>query len=340
MAVRTGECSFPGCDRAAARTGDVRACRVHVGALRQRARGFISVTRAAQVLKVDRRVLERLYNAGEIAGERWGGKWATIWLERQSLARYLWSRPRCVREDCGRRVLGDGPGCDRHRRDGRRRVSHHCEQCGRETRGRGRLCRSCATRERNRRGGAERLERLQEGRDLTRADEGDLVAIEKACGFFDVTELIKRLPRKHKRSPSAIAGHTRRGLLVPAWPEPGARVSGRVPYLYDDEGLANYVRALEGYDDGRLLRFDTDPRFRASWYLKRHASSAAFGPLTLISERSLEARKRESEVAALWTSELTHVEIGDQLGISARYVRQIAHRLQLPPRRPGRRPLN
>jgi hypothetical protein len=151
--------------------------------------GHVSMTRIAHRLHVDRRVLKRLYERGEIAGMRQGG---VVWLERRSLAGYLWSRPRCVREDCDRRVIGDGPGCAEHWRNGRRRVSHHCEQCGRETRGHGRLCRACATSQQNARRGAEGVKRLQKGRKAYRKE---VKRVKKKRKLLNISEVVKRLLR-------------------------------------------------------------------------------------------------------------------------------------------------
>jgi DNA-binding CsgD family transcriptional regulator len=56
------------------------------------------------------------------------------------------------------------------------------------------------------------------------------------------------------------------------------------------------------------------------------------------SGRSLSARQVEDDVARLWNLNLTHDEIGEQLGISPRHVRRIAKKRGLPARRPGPRP--
>jgi DNA invertase Pin-like site-specific DNA recombinase len=80
--------------------------------------GHVSMTPIARRLGVDRRVLKRLYDGGQIAGVRVG---RVIWLERQALADWLWSRPRCIREGCSRRAIGGGRGCRLHPHDGPRR---------------------------------------------------------------------------------------------------------------------------------------------------------------------------------------------------------------------------
>lgn len=243
-------CSFPGCDRPAARTGDTGACRVHVSAVRQRARGLVSVPDAARILRVDRRVIERLFDAGEIEGERGAGDGATTWLKRRSLAAYFWSRPRCIRDDCGRRVIGDGPGCDRHRRSGRHHsedtrrkmseaqggsvpVEKICEWCGKPFVGRGdRFCgKSHSTASRNVHGpdAGHRQRRLQEGNAEHRALVKRVKAERRLLGIED---LVDRPADKDKpkdkpfragrlrqagvpRTAAAISGYIRDGRLGP-----------------------------------------------------------------------------------------------------------------------------
>lgn len=92
-----------------------------------RTEGRVSLSAIARKLGVNPSLLTRLYRAAEIAGIRVGRE---IWLDRRSLAAYLWSRPRCIRNGCDRRVIGPWPGCHLHRRDGRPR--RHSEETKRK----------------------------------------------------------------------------------------------------------------------------------------------------------------------------------------------------------------
>jgi hypothetical protein len=208
--------------------------------------GHISTTRIARRLRVDRRVLKRLYELDRIAGVRAGG---VIWLERRSLAAYLWSRPRCIRNGCSRRVIGAGPGCHLHRRDGRRRPRV-----------------TLRPRKRTPLTG-DRLERLQEGRRLYRA-EVERVKAERE--LLDVDELLERLRRAGvPRSLAAISGYVRDGLLEPE------RGHGFVkPQLFTEASVDELERRLRSHLDGRLVRFN-DPARRGAWINARHGISFA-----------------------------------------------------------------
>lgn len=268
--------------------------------------GYVSTTKIADKLGVDRRVLKQLHERGEFAGVREGG---VLWLERGSLAAYLWSRPRCVRDDCDRRVIGDGPGCHLHRRSGR----HHsletrrqmskthggqglpekiCEQCGKPFVGRGKqFCsKSCRTTAANIQRGPS--ERLQEGRSEYRA-RVERVRAER--GLIAVAELVDTPARDGQRfragllrgvgvprTAGAISGHIDRGALVPVRdlgfgkPHEGEAWG----YLFTEVEVKRYIEWLHREDQagpGRPLHYDNDPRWRGQWYQARHKSSAESG---------------------------------------------------------------
>jgi hypothetical protein len=242
--------------------------------------GYVSMARIAVRLGVDRRVLKRLHELDELAGVRAGG---VIWLERHSLAAYLWSRPRCARDDCSRRVIGDGPGCHLHRRSGRQhseetrqRMSQTqgpllrvvqwrcCEECSQLSRGR--FCkRACSLDSLNHGPGAEDLgKQLQEGHRAYRA-EVDRVKAE--CGLLDVDELLERLPVP--RSKAAISRYIRAGLL-----EPERGLGFAKPQLFAEASADELASRLHGYQDGRLRRFN-DSKWRGLWINARYGIRAA-----------------------------------------------------------------
>ncbi len=192
----------------------------------------------------------------------------------------------------------------------------------------------------------EHLEKLQDGNRQYRVD------VERAKaerGLLGIDEILRRMARAGvPRSPEAIRGYVAAGLV-----EPESDLGFAKPWLFTEASADALIARLttpprfsvRGYRDGRMTRFNATTearvRFRATWYLARHKSSAWFGPLSRLSERSLATRRLESGVARLWLSQaLTHEAIGKELGISDRYVRIIAQRLGLPRRSPGRRPQN
>jgi NUMOD3 motif len=250
--------------------------------------GHVSTALIAGKLGIDRRVLKQLHKLGEVAGVREGG---VLWLERRSLAAYLWSRPRCVRDDCGRRVIGDGPGCHLHRRSGRQHteetrrkmseakggqgvVVKTCAQCGGRFMGRGeRFCtKSCATTAANAQRGSGLLRRLQDGHTGYR-DQVQRVKAER--GLLDIDELRKRLSRAGvPRSPGAITGYVRDGLL-----EPERDLGFDKPQLFTEAAVDELVSRLRSDDhDRRGLRFDKQP-FRGDWHKARHRSTKGYGLL-------------------------------------------------------------
>jgi hypothetical protein len=331
--------------------------------------GHISTTSIARTLGVDRRVLKRLWELGEVVGMRAGG---VIWLERRSLAMYLWSRPRCARGDCARRVIGDGPGCARHRRSGRRHAlssrrkmsqtqggeglpERVCEWCGETFIGRGsRFCgKAHATAWRNALPGVGvRLGQLQEG---NREFWAGVERVKKERELLGVEDLVDEPAcpgqRFHAgllrqagvpRTAAAISDHIRNG-----WLERERDLGFDQPYLFTAPSVDKYVKRLLGEDpdvrlDGRLARWNpTTPEqaeMRGKLYRALHKSEGEFGRLALVkAKRSLAARETERLVAELWPQGLTHDEIGDHLAITPRYVRTIAQKLGLPKRRGGRR---
>lgn len=80
---------------------------------------------AARKLRVGRRVLASLYEQGVVGGERVGPH---LWLSRQDLAAYAFSRPWCIFPGCNRRVMTrTGSCCTEHRGQSLKRS---CDQCG------------------------------------------------------------------------------------------------------------------------------------------------------------------------------------------------------------------
>jgi hypothetical protein len=210
-------------------------------------RGHVSMTAIADKLHVDRRVLKELYELDRIAGVRTGG---VIWLERRSLAAYLWSRLRCVREDCDRRVIGRGPGCHVHRRDGRRRH------------------RAVVRPRKQRPLASDRLERLQEGRGDYRTK---VERVKAERGLLSVAEVLERLPQDLRRSPAAVSGHVRVGLL-----EREHDVGFDKPYLFTVAAADEYAERLKEHKDGRMRRFE-DASFAGKWHQGRHKNKAGYG---------------------------------------------------------------
>jgi hypothetical protein len=287
------------------------------------------MTAIARRLGVDRRVLKGI----GLPHVRQAG---VIWLERRALAAYLWSRPRCI--VCDRRVIGEGPGCHLHRRNGRRRVFHYCGECGRETTGRGELCRSCATRERNAQRGPEALDRLREGKAAYTAT---ILRVKAERGLLNVGDAIKRLHRAGlPGSPAVITGHMRDGLISPAR-RPDGRPFRR-PLLFeavDVDQLPDRVRALE---DGRRTRFHDDEYYRG-FVKRRHgvkAARKAGGRRTAVlgkgADRSRSASELERRIADALASGMTRTATATLVGCTERYVRIVASRTRLPQGQPGR----
>jgi hypothetical protein len=247
---------------------------------------------------VDRRVLKRLHEDGVLPGVRWGG---VIWLERRPLAAYLWSRPRCIVDGCNRRVIGDGPGCHRHWRSGRRRVHHSCAECGRETTGRGQLCRSCATRQGNARRGPDSLDRLREGKV---AYPATIKRVKAERGLVDVGEVRERLRKAGvPRSAGAISGYIEDELVSFS---PAKRPDGRPfrkPLLFEAATVDLLIAELRDHGDGRLTRWNaTTPeqaRTRATLYRARHNSEAEFGRVASAINRPGPKRQSNSDEQAL-----------------------------------------
>lgn len=294
--------------------------------------GHVSLARIAGTLGVNRRVLKRLHEAGELAGVRAGG---VIWLERRPLAEYLWARPRCVRDDCGRRVIGAGPGCDRHRRDGRRRATRRsrpaeplawdrCEWCGEPSRGR--FCKpACSVAWLNEgKGAGARRAQLQEGHRRYRVD----VKRAKADrGLLNVDELLGRLRRAGvPRSPAAISGHIRDGLV-----EPERGLGFDKPHLFTVAAVDGYINRLRGYGDGRLSRFNAatpeQAKTRATLYLARHNSYAEFGRVATAINRAGPKPKlapdEEAEIRRRRAGGETQEQIADAVGVTRKQVRRV-----------------
>jgi hypothetical protein len=276
----------------------------------------VSLSRIADRLHVDRRVLKRLYDSGQVAGVREGGM---LYLERRSLAAYLWSRSRCVVDDCVRRVIGDGPGCDRHRRSGR----HDSEETKRrrvETRrhtmaetGRGRLLRVMRWRpceredcdnwtDQDRFCSHDCLRDVVLNRDPERLQEGHLEyrdrveRVKKQRNLFSVEDLVDRPADKEKkqkfragrlrragvpRTAAAISDYIRDGWLTP---EPDLGFAK--PYLFTEAAVDELVRRLRAHKDGRLTRFTPNTPelalFRGRWYQARHGSTAEAGRVATV----------------------------------------------------------
>jgi hypothetical protein len=316
--------------------------------------GHVSTARIAGRLGVDRRVLKELHELGELAGVRAGG---VIWLERQALAAYLWSRPRCVRDDCGRRVIGEGPGCSRHRRSGRHHsdgtkrkmsetqregppVERTCGQCGKQFEVSAALARSrparfcsakCTTDWLNDRAGAN--DRLQEGH-LQYRDDVERVKSER--GLIDMDGVCKRLRRAGvPRSRGAISGHIRKGLL-----ERERALGFDKPYLFTEAAVDEYIGRIRNYRDGRLRRFDEKPApgeksFRGKWHDAHGYGTAGYGMLNG-EKGSRGGRPRGSYksstderayVRQLKVDGLSQRKIADRTGLSRAQVRLALSRL-------------
>jgi hypothetical protein len=265
---------------------------------RARAEGFVAIAVAAYWLKVDRRVLERLHTAGEIPGRRAEGE---VQLSRHALAAYCWSRPRCIADDCGRRVIGTGPGCSRHRRHGRRQseetrrkksealrsgppVERVCEWCGHEfelsaalaRKTPGRFC-SLECLDAWLQDGADadgRRDALDTGLRKWRSERAAKKAeLERQGYVVGVDAVVKRLPRQLHRSPHAVSLHLAAGLL-----EPALRIGELRLVAFREDSVVTYRQRLESHGDGRLGRFNASTPERAvfvrDWTGKRHGGAA------------------------------------------------------------------
>jgi DNA-binding transcriptional regulator YiaG len=304
--------------------------------------GYVSLSRIAPRVRADRRVLKRLWEGGEITGARSGN---VTWLERRSLAAYLWSRPRCVREGCGRRVIGDGPGCHRHRRSGRRHTlstrrkiskaqggsglpERTCEWCGESYIGRGaRFCshpHATAWHNANAPDPEGRRRRLQAGHQLYRSE---VERVKSELALLGIDEVLRRLREVGTpRSASAIAGHVRVGLLEP---EPGLGFVS--PQLFSKASIEDYAVRLESYPDGRLRCWNaTTPsqaRSRAQQYQARHKSAAEFGRVaSRIKKAGPKPKVSAEEVAEIRRRRAlgqTQEHIAHRVGVTRKQVRLV-----------------
>lgn len=367
-------CRLRGCGRPVGHRSKTGACcGAHAIAAEMRrtarAQGYVPLVDLVELLEVDRRILEQLHDNGTIEGKRVDSAHikAVIWLSRRSVAAWLWSRPRCVLPTCGRRVLGNGPGCTRHPHHGKRHSEERREKMSESARSGPlveRICEWCGAPFTLRPGEA----RLQPGRFHTREcmrawlhngeNAVDRHARQRASllGWFktvaatkaerrlmDVDDIVRALPRDVRRSEASILRHIAEGVLA-ATPNEFGR------HWFTRGAFDAYVAWLRAHADGRCSRFNpTTPervQFRLDWTGARFGRTSlawqrANGQLvSLTASRSLAARQIERQVAALWDSPLTHEEIGGRLSISPRYVRMIAQRLGLPKRRSGRRARN
>ena len=158
-----------------------------------------------------------------------------------------------------------------------------CEWCGEAFVGRGeRFCGKAHLRASLNANDGDRdahLQALQEGHRRYRA-EAERVKAER--GLLDVAELLERLRRAGvPRSPGAVSGHLRDGLL-----ERERDLGFDKPYLFTPAAADAYIGRLRGYGDGRLVRFNaTTPeqaKGRATLYLARHKTTAEFGRVATV----------------------------------------------------------
>lgn len=277
--------------------------------------GVVQLVVAEQMTGIDRHLLRELYEAGVIDGERHG---RSLRLSRASLARYVWSRPRCPLDGCGRRVLGRGPGCTRHRRytdetiqkmrasasDRTPRVKLRCERAEwddcphpefelppyRVGRDHPRFCsRYCASMSR------EISQRTLDSLKEAREDRDRKIEAARANGLLLPADVSETLPPDVSRSPQAIREHIRRGWL------PVVAPSKEIPRgvgLVTPDAVAVYVTTLREYPDGRLRRFSRR-RFRERWTLGVKAG-ALFHSGYSTAEAGRELGYTADYIAKLW----------------------------------------
>lgn len=272
-------------------------------ARRRRARdlGLVPIGWAARWLKVSRPLLRRLYRAGAVPGRYVAG---ALLLERHALAAYVWSRPRCEVETCGRRVLGAGPGCSRHSRHGRQHspetrekireaaLARHgselrgktCEWCGgpfqvTARRASQRFCDdACATDWLHAGAGAgERRAARDDGqREWAARRDASRVELHGAGLIVGREAVIKAMPAAVPRSASAVSGY-----IAAGWLSPTVRLDDLRLEAFNRDDVTQLAQLLDAYPDGRLRRWNASTpdqaRTRAQLYQARRKSTKEFG---------------------------------------------------------------
>ena len=306
------KCSLRGCERPAGPGGHA-CCPRHAAACKARTRarrqGYILVSDAARKLKAPAALLRDLYKTGKLAGTVVDGD---FWLERQALAVWAFSRPRCVVDGCGRRALGGKAGCTQHPNNGQRRseegreaisqsvqkwwdsdqgrrerklrsqkkrsappVIHRCEWCGETFELSARRTRTEPGRFCSRECVHEsrRPELIKQIQDGRQRWRERVAAFKAETDLLDLEGVRAALPRELRRSQPAVSGHIAAGGLV-------ATPNELDLLLFSREAVEAYASWLREHPDGRLRRFNADnagkARWRAgTWTRQRHGDKAS-----------------------------------------------------------------